>query len=172
MGLRSSRRRKSSAEAKLNITSMMDMFTIILVFLLKNFSTQGQLVTPAKGLNMPISTIDSSAVQALDVEISVNHRDPKTRKVEKGKINVEGKTVVYLDEIKKQEGFLIPTLKDVLDKYYEEAEKAATMFGQEFKGQINIQGDTAMVYDVLTKVMYTCGQSGFPNMKLVVYRKE
>lgn len=172
MAKRTINRKKRSQEAKLNITSMMDMFTIILVFLLKSFSAQGQLVTPAKGLKIPSSSVEKNAVSALDLEVSTDNKNRRGRTVEKGKITVEGKFVLYTNKIKEYKGFLIPELEDVLTKYSEEAEKASKMFGEEFEGNINIQGDTSIPYEVLTKIMYTCGQSGFPNMNLVVYRQE
>ena len=42
-------------EASLNITSMMDAFTIVLVFLLKSFAAEGNLLTQADNLKLPYS---------------------------------------------------------------------------------------------------------------------
>ncbi|OGS34215.1 MAG: hypothetical protein A2293_14195 [Elusimicrobia bacterium RIFOXYB2_FULL_49_7] len=165
------RRKRGSGEAKLNITSMMDMFTIILVFLLKSFSAQGQLVTPAKGLMMPNSTADSTAVQALDLEISTDHK-AKKGKMERGKIVVEKKFIMYTTDISRSSSFLIEPLQVALEKYSQEAQNAAKVLGQDFKGDINIQADTSLPYDVLTKVMFTCGRAGFPNMQMLVYKIE
>ncbi|MBD3242336.1 MAG: hypothetical protein GF331_17220 [Chitinivibrionales bacterium] len=160
---RNARRSRSSGEAKLNITSMMDMFTIILVFLLKSFSTQGQLVTPAKGLLLPTSSVERNADQARDVKISEN------------RIVVEDRLIVDREgyaELLEKKDFMIPALYDVLSKYADEARRAAEMFGTEFSGEISIQGDVDVPYKMLTKVMYTCGQAGYPVMNLVVYRKD
>jgi biopolymer transport protein ExbD len=165
------RRRKGNGEVKLNITSMMDMFTIILVFLLKSFSAQGQLVTPAKGLKIPGSTTDSAAIHALDIEISMDHKG-EAGKTERGKIVIEGKHILYTSEVSKSKEFLIPELQEVLQKFSEEAQKTAEILGEDFKGNINIQADTAVTYDILTKTMFTCGRSGFPNMQLLVYKEE
>ena len=166
------KRRKKPEEAKLNITSMMDMFTIMLFFLLKSFSSQGQLVTPAEGLNMPQSTVEKAAVQALGMEVSLPHVNSKTGKTEKGKVTIEGKPVVTIQEIKAKQGFLIEELQEVLERYSSEAEKMSRILGKEFKGDINIQADTGLEYSVLTKIMFTCGRSGFPNMNLMVYKTE
>lgn len=160
---RQARKARSSGEAKLNITSMMDMFTIILVFLLKSFSTEGQLVTPATGLLLPASTIERGAKHALSIKISND------------KVAVEDVVVLEADEFKavlKQKDFMIERLNQVLLKYTEEAKKASEMFGEEFSGEITIQGDVGVPYKLLTRIMYTCGQSGYPNMNLIVYRKE
>jgi biopolymer transport protein ExbD len=165
------RRRKGNGEVRLNITSMMDMFTIILVFLLKSFSAQGQLVTPAQGLKIPGSSTDSAAIHALDIEISMDHKGDAGR-TERGEIVIEGKSIMYTMDVAGSKEFLIPELQEVLQKYSEEAQKTAEILGQEFKGNINIQADTSVSYDILTKTMFTCGRSGFPNMQLLVYKEE
>jgi biopolymer transport protein ExbD len=160
---RQARKARGSGEAKLNITSMMDMFTIILVFLLKSFSTQGQLVTPATGLTLPTSSIERAASEALCVKISENS------------IVVENTLVIDssgFGTLLEQKDFMIPALHDVLQTFADEAKKAAEMFGKEFSGEITIQGDVGVPYKVLTRVMYTCGQAGYPVMNLVVYRNE
>jgi len=66
---------------------------------------------------------------------------------------------------------MIQPLYEVLKKYSDEARKSAEMFKTEFSGRISIQGDVAIPYNVLTRIMYTCGQAGYPVMNLVVYRK-
>ena len=45
---RSKRHTTDSGDVKLNLNSMMDMFTIILLFLLKVYSTDGQMVQPSE----------------------------------------------------------------------------------------------------------------------------
>lgn len=156
-------RKARTGDAKLNITSMMDMFTIILVFLLKSFSTQGQLVTPATGLLLPTSTVERTATEALSVKISKNT------------IAVEDRVVIGpngYEKLRKQKEFMIEPLREVLSKFADEARQAAKMFEQKFSGEISVQGDVDVPYNVLTRVMYTCGQAGYPVMNMVVYRKE
>ncbi len=160
---RQARKARSSTDAKLNITSMMDMFTIILVFLLKSFSAQGQLVTPATGLILPASTVQRGAQEALSIKIS---RDA---------ISVEDRVVIdsrTYNDLLKQDAFKIDSLYRVLTEFAEQGKNAAKRFGKEFPGDITIQGDVEVPYSVLTRIMYTCGQAGFPNMNLIVYRKE
>jgi biopolymer transport protein ExbD len=160
---RQARKARQSGDVKLNITSMMDMFTIILVFLLKSFSTQGQLVTPATGLLLPTSTVERSTGEALSVKIA-----SKTIAVE-DRVVVEGASY---DELRAQKEFMISSLFEVLKQFANEARRFAEMSGEPFSGEITIQGDVEIPYNVLTRVMYTCGQAGYPVMNLVVYRKE
>jgi len=162
LSVRRRRRKRSEGTVKLNITSMIDMFTLMVVFLLKNYSAQGQLVTPAQNLMLPTSTIEKSSKEALSVKVS------------KSDIMVENQVVVDEKAYKKileQKDFLIEPLYNVLKKHNEEARKSSEMFKTEFSGKISIQGDVAIPYNILTRVMYTCGQAGYPVMNLVVYRK-
>jgi biopolymer transport protein ExbD len=155
-------RKRENSIVKLNITSMIDMFTLMVVFLLQNFSAQGQLVTPAQGLRLPKSSVEKLAKEALSVKISQKN------------IMVEDGIVIgpeAYQALLTQKDFMIEPLYKVLNKYCEEAKKSAEMFKSEFSGKISIQGDVEIPYNVLTRVMYTCGQSGYPNMNLVVYRK-
>jgi biopolymer transport protein ExbD len=160
---RTKRRKRSDGTVKLNITSMIDMFTLMVVFLLKNYSSQGQLVTPATGLLLPSSSIEKNATEALSVKVS------------KSTILVESEVVIdesMFASIMGQKEFMIDALFKVLKKNYDEAKKSSERFGTEFSGKISIQGDVEIPYNILTRVMYTCGQAGFPDMNLVVYRKE
>jgi biopolymer transport protein ExbD len=160
---RQGRRTRQEDEVKLNITSMMDMFTIILVFLLKNFSTEGALVAAAENLTLPRSTVERRAKESLSLKISKNSIVVETRMV------VDSKE---FEQLARQKEFLIPPLRDVLSKYADEARQLSVATGQPFSGSITIQGDTAIPYNVLTRVMYTCGQAGYPNMNMLVYRPE
>jgi biopolymer transport protein ExbD len=160
---RQARRRRGGDDVKLNITSMMDMFTIILVFLIKNFSTEGAIVTPADNLTLPKSSVERKAKEALGVKISRNT------------IMVENDLVIdakAYGNLLQQKEFLIAPLHDALVHYAEEGKKMASISGTPFSGDITIQGDVEIPYSVLTRVMYTCGQAGYPNMNLFVYRNE
>lgn len=145
--------------AHLNLTSMMDMFTIILVFLLKTFSTEGQLIQPSEYLTLPKSTIDAPAETGLDLVVS------------KEIIMVNNKPIINLDDVKKQKNYIIPALQQELKYHAKEAKSMKEDFGVPFSGKITIQGDQSLPYKELVKVLATCGASEYPNMRLMVYRK-
>ena len=160
---RQARRRRGSDETKLNITSMMDMFTIILVFLIKNFSTEGAIVTPANDLTLPKSTVERKAKESLSVKIS------RSTIIVENTLVMDGEAY---GRLLRQKEFMIAPLYDVLVRYSDEAKKMASVAGTVFSGEITIQGDVEIPYSVLTRVMYTCGQAGYPDMNLFVYRNE
>ncbi len=154
------KRHKNPAEGKLNLTSMMDMFTIILVFLLKTYATEGQLIQPTDSLTLPKSTIQTAPETALDLVVS------------KETIILNDKPIVDLASVKKEKGYIIQSLRDELLFHAREARKMEVQYGVPFSGKVTIQGDKDMEYKDLIKVMATCGASEYPNMRLVVYRKE
>lgn len=57
------KKKKSSEEMTIQITSMADIFTIILVFLLKSYSTSAVNITPSNGLKLP--TAQAAEVQVV-----------------------------------------------------------------------------------------------------------
>ena len=147
-------------EARLQLTSMMDMFTIILVFLLKTYSTHGQLINPSQDLTLPSSMTQQMPELGLDVTVSSDW------------ILVNGKPVVRTSNLESQDGYIVPGLRDELFRYAREAERMEELYGAKFSGKVTIQGDKNLPYRTLIKVMATCGQSDYPNMRLVVYREE
>jgi biopolymer transport protein ExbD len=57
-------------------------------------------------------------------------------------------------------------------KYADQAEEMEKNYGVKFSGKVTIQGDKRLPYRYLMKVMYTCAQSKYPNMRFVVYTEE
>lgn len=157
---RRKKHKRSNGEARLQLTSMMDMFTIILVFLLKTYSTHGQLINPSEDLTLPNSTVKHVPELGLDVTVSSDW------------ILVNGKAVTPTAEALAQEEYILPGLQSELHRYAREAEKMEEMYGVKFSGKATIQGDKNLPYRLLIKVMATCGQSNYPNMRLVVYTRE
>lgn len=147
-----------TGEVKLNLTSMMDMFTIILVFLLKTFSAEGMLIQPSEYLTLPTSSVEKSPEVALDVVVS------------KEWIMVHNEPIVRVAELTNYKGFVIKPLQEKLSVYAREAKRMEELYGTKFSGKVTIQGDKSIPYKLLVKVMATCGKSDYPNMRLVVYK--
>ncbi len=145
-------------KATLNLTSMMDMFTIILVFLLKAYTSEGQLIQPSDTLSLPKSTIKTQSETALNLVVSQDM------------IMVNDKPVIAMDDVVKQNDFLIAPLQSELLLYANKAKRMEEQFELPFSGKVIIQGDREIQYKDLVKVMATCGMSDYPNMRLVVYQ--
>ncbi len=147
-------------KVNLNLTSMMDMFTIILVFLLKTYSTEGMLIHPSDKLTLPSSSIEKSPEVGLDLIVS------------KESVVVNHEEVEKVQNILSHEGIIINSLYAKLQVYASEAKRMEEQYGTKFSGKVTIQADKEIPYKLLVKVMATCGRAEYPNMRLVVYKRE
>jgi biopolymer transport protein ExbD len=151
---------------ELNITPMMDMMTILLVFLLKNFSGSTQLITLDKDLQVPPSNTLLNAKEAVQVMV--------TKKV----VLIDGEAVAPISNGKVdpalkpegENGYRIQPIVDQLTKIANRERRVAEMTGQKFDGELMVVADKTTPYRLLTEVLYSCGQAGYANYRLVVLK--
>ena len=62
---------------------------------------------------------------------------------------------------------LIPQLGLKLREYAQSQKDLEIEVGKEFTHEVIIQGDESISYELLFRVMYTCGQSEFNKMRLL-----
>jgi biopolymer transport protein ExbD len=155
--------RKFGAGAQpFSMTSMMDMMTIILVFLIKQVDTEGQLVTAASNLVLPVS---SSTKTPKEVNLTVI--------VDAGHIVVDNQKVVETSVVAAQDSLMVKAMGDVLTEKREEEKKHALAKGEsaDEAGNVIVQLDKNLNYDVMYKVMATCGFAGYSNVAFAVQMK-
>lgn len=146
---------KKNQAFTLNITSMTDMFTILLVFLLQNFSSE-VTIDPVAGLRLPQSTSDKNPVLGVKLAISPT----ELRFEDKVIAQVNGQNIDSSAIDKNDSNFIRP-LFDELQKYNKENEKLAKT------GNVLLQADQDLPYATLRKVMYTASMAGFPKLKMI-----
>lgn len=157
-----SRRRRFTPELKsstfsLNITSMTDMFTILLVFLLQTYSTSNVQLEPLKNLRLPTSTSEKNPTESVKIAIS------------KDTVRFEDKTIAEIkdsafdakDLDPKDSNFILPLFKE-LDKLAKSSDRSFVK-----EGKVLLQADADLPYNTLRKIMYTASMAGFPQLKLV-----
>jgi biopolymer transport protein ExbD len=153
--------------AYLNITPMMDMMTILLVFLLKQFSVQAAAASMADGLQLPQSAIETTRPLAVNVTVTQNS------------VLVEGDAVApvragAVDPSMKRDGangYYITPLVDTLQKHANRLKKIALIGGTQFDHTAMIMVDKSTPYRLLTEILYSCGQAEFSNYHLVVIKR-
>ena len=166
MAVQRGRAAKEKEDLPLQITSMMDMFTIILVFLLKSFSAEGSLLTNADNLVLPNSQSKKKPTE-VNLQLAVTN----------DMVLVDNLPIVPTEDVRK-----IPF--DNPDPIIEKvAEKLKSCLAQEeemvrlgalnaVQGKVVIQVDKNMDFDVLFKVMNTCGKVGYNTMNFAVMERE
>ena len=150
----------------LNITPMMDMMTIILVFLLKSFTSSATLVNLDQNLSLPPSQTRLAAKQAIQVTAT------------KRLVMVEGEAVAPINngridpQLKRDgdNGYYITPLVEILSKIARREKKVAELTGQKFDGELTIIADKNTPYRLLTEILYSCGQAEYANFRLLVLK--
>jgi biopolymer transport protein ExbD len=170
----SKKARRQSDDAGLNITSMMDMMTIILVFLLKSYSTDDVSVAPSKDLQVPVSTAEKAPKLAVNVVVSQSEIVVDGERVLglERQSTTAGIEVAAVPESEKR-GQLINALYDRLLEKAETAKDLAMRSGGddfEFKGEILLQCDKRLPFSVIREVMFTAGQAQFGNFRFIVIK--
>ena len=151
---------KSSHE--LNLTAMMDMMTIILVFLLKNYASTPENISVSDDLGPP----RSSTKIPMDVAVTIT--------VTKKGILVDDKPVAAMKdgsvvgETGGSTNAPIAALNEVLDRKVADMNAIAAKGGSPFEGKILIVADEKTSYAMLMRVLYTAGIAQFSQYKLVV----
>lgn len=162
------RRRDRDAEgeiSELNLTAMMDMMTIILVFLIKSFSATTVAMTSSEDIRPPISTTRSTPRDTVAVTVTpraILVGDKLAVKLENGQVpadQISNRLIVPVDQALKKE---VEKLKWI------EARNPAAPFNHE----LSVIGDKKIPYDLLLSVLYTAGQNELENFRFVVIQQE
>lgn len=140
----------------LNITSMTDMFTILLVFLLQTYSTNEVQIEPVSGVRLPSSTTDRNPVDGVKISLSSTEL-----KFDQDKIANVQNEMFETSAIDSNDSKFIKPLFVQLQKYNKENEKSAKI------GKVLFLADEDLPYGLISKVMYTASMAGFPNLKMV-----
>jgi biopolymer transport protein ExbD len=151
---------KKSGNAALMLTSLVDMFTIIVIFLLQNFSATGQVLYMAKDIKLPDAAHGVQLERAPVISVSPHS------------ITFEGREVVAVEALQKGEALNVPELEDALRDEKRRYELVhASDPEHPFKGLVNVQADRSVPFRVMKRVMFACNQSGFGNINFAAVTK-
>jgi biopolymer transport protein ExbD len=148
--------------AGLFLTSMVDMFAILAIFLLQSFSSEGELIILPQGLELPKAQNVGTLEYAPSLVIAQD------------KILFEGKEIAKTQEVINQPEWVVPALQDALKNF-----KAPP--GREPKPdpnadpdkpitqKINISADRRLQFHIIRKIIYNAGFAGFPDFRFAVF---
>jgi biopolymer transport protein ExbD len=145
---------------KLSLVSLMDIFTILVFFLMLNASDV-QVLQRDDSVELPKSTVKTPAKETLLLMINANN------------ILLQGKPIAKTADLYEQQDYIILALKEEL--LYQASRTTRAPIdpedpdAEEDPGlSITIMGDKSVPYQILKKIMQTSAESGYTNIALAV----
>lgn len=148
---------KKDQNLDLQITSMIDVFILLVIFLIQQFSADGDLLFLTDKIRMPEAAHYTQLERAPVIQVSADQ------------ISLEGAPVAEIADISHDEYWNIPALEEQLRDQKKRFEQLREMGAQgDFKGEIHIQADKAVPFKVLKRVMFSASQAGYGNINFAV----
>jgi biopolymer transport protein ExbD len=139
--------------AKLNLVSLMDIFTILVFFLLIN-SGDSEILKINKHIKLPDSVADMRP--AATITVMVTESD----------VIVDGRPVATMDDVVGSNG-VIPGLAKELN--YLASKRTQLTAEEKLRGlAVTILGDYTIPYEILKRVMITCARSNYRDLSMAV----
>jgi len=149
--------RNRSTLVKISLTSLMDVFTILVFFLLVNSATTEVLETP-KQITLPASSVEAKPRETVVIFVS-----PTV-------VTVQGESVALVSEILETTNQDIAAIGERLAEVSENIIGLRTQIVAESQ-EITILADRSVPFSVIKKVMSTCTSRGFARISLAVLQK-
>ncbi|USD23698.1 biopolymer transporter ExbD [Microbulbifer variabilis] len=152
--LQERRQRQKRQQSKLNLVSLMDIFTILVFFLLVNSTSDVQVLQTDKTIKLPKST--SQQKPEVTTVVRVNNQQ----------LFVGDRMIVGINDIDAGKENIEPLLKELEYR----AERAGELSDeQKQRGRsVTIMGDEQVPYKLLKQIMQTCAQADYRDISFAV----
>jgi biopolymer transport protein ExbD len=152
---RAARRGRNRSMVDLNLVSLIDIFTILIFFLLSN-TTEVEVLPSTKAVRLPESRSDTKAHDTVVVVVN------------QSEILVDGRHVASVADAMNAPDELIAPLQAALEQ---QAKRVPVLPENAAANQtVTIMGDKAIPYDLLRRVMKTCAKANYSNVSFAVQR--
>src|SRR5437660_3298778 len=146
-------RGKKYGYASLTLTSLVDVMTIVVIFLLMNFSANGEVLYMSKDIKLPDAYHGAMLERAPVISVSADA------------VTFDGKMLLMTADMEKGDVLNVPELEDALREEKRRYEQIhANDPDHPFRGLVNVQADRRIPFKVIKRVMFACNQSGFGNI--------
>ena len=141
----------------LNVVALMDIFTILVVFLLVN-STDVQNLPSTRVISLPESNVESKPRETVMVLVTPDS------------ILVQNRSVLSTAEAMASGQTVLAPLRAALR---EQADRRLTAAGEDAAdlGEVTVLGDKSIPFELLKKVMASCTDAGYSTVSLAVQQK-
>ncbi len=152
--------------AGLIITSLIDFFSIVVIYLMKSYSAEGSILTNADNLVLP-NSVAISKPKEIYLQLAATS----------DMILVDNVPVVPTDDVRRIPQSvadpIVPKLEEKLQAAYQKEQQMVRLGAlNKIQGNVIIQVDKNLEFDVLFKLMNTCGKVGYNNMNFAVMERE
>ncbi len=154
---RAQRRSRNKSLVDLNLVSLIDIFTILIFFLLANAS-EVEVLPNTKAVRLPQSISEKSPKETVVITVGEDE------------ITVQGRKVAAVPDVLASGSPVIEALRTELD-YQSSRASIDKARGDAARSAITIMGDKEIPYKLLRKIMVTCAQASYSNISLAVQTK-
>jgi biopolymer transport protein ExbD len=149
--------RNRNKAVKMNLTSLMDVFTILVFFLLVNSGSTEVLETP-KQITLPASSVEDKPRETVVIFISPEE------------VTVQGQSVARIEDILASDTQNIASIAQRLHEVSESVIGLKTQTVAESK-EVTILADRSVPFSVVKRVMSTATGQGYGRISLAVLQK-
>jgi biopolymer transport protein ExbD len=168
---------KRSAVVALNMTAMVDMFTVLCVFLLQNYATTNQVLPMPEKVDLPAAH-ETKELKPSNVVVVSNDG-----------VVINNIKVAEFRAVKEQEDWLIKSLDETIRKQIQDGDAKKSSLGSQLKDAVNtakdvkkkdepddyrkltIQADKNVDFLTIKKVMFTVTEAGIQEINFAVLKK-
>lgn len=158
---------KETKKVDVSINSLLDILSVILVFLMKSYSTTSVQVKPSKELQVPFTHSVEMVEESIAITLTASHvilDDVPVATLVDGKVEARDLS---------QGGLMIEPLFQKLREEVDLQKKIAQINKKaEFKGVVSFIVDRHVPFPLLTQAMYTAGQCELSKFKFVLIKAE
>ncbi len=141
----------------MSLTSLMDVFTILVFFLLVN-TANGPVLDPPKQVTLPDSVAETKPAETAVVIVSNDN------------VMVQGKVVIALKDVIASKQEVIPEITNRLKEVKQHVIGVSTKTVAE-SSKVTILSHKTIPYRILQKVMSSCTLAGYGTINLAVMQK-
>ena len=145
---------KKEIYAALNLTPMIDMFVMLVIFLIMQFSATGEILYINKDVVLPKAKVVAELQRAPVITVT------------KDQIRFEDHVVQKVSDLQGEDVFKSEELGKRLQEYKKSYE--LNNIKELFKGEVIIQGDSGVQFQIVKKVLNTCAANGFYTINYAV----
>ncbi len=153
---RAERKSRNQTMVDMNLVSLIDVFTILIFFLLSNSGGVETLPSP-KAVHLPESVAETSPRETVIVIVSASE------------IVVDGRKVAMVADVLGADGDLIEPLKAELD--LQAGRQVIRKENEAQSKRLTIMGDKDIPYRLLRKIMFTSARANFSDVSFAVRQR-